>query len=431
MSALFALAFMQAATARTCVGGLCDVDRLAPFVAKLEKVRQSRRPVRIIQIGDSHTAGDQVTGTWRALLQARFGGGGRGVLPPGRPYQGYLTRGISARQSAGWTVDGLFGLAYHGAGGAPIGLTGYSLSTASPGASMSLQSDQAQKFDRFTACAMRGPGAGTLAMTVGTTTVSWALADDRVRPDCKMVETDAATATATLTVVQGPVTLTSWATEQRGEGGVILSNLGTVGAQLVHFERTDEAVVARELKEYDPDLIVMAFGTNEAFRPGFTAAGNDAALRAGIRRIRRLAPGVPILLIGAPDSATRLASLQVGEGGMSPACAPPVAAIPLATTVQPLPAGDGSAWRPTAALAAVQSIARAGAHDLGLAYWDWSGQMGGRCTADNWTRRVPPLMRGDHVHFTTLGASVIAGLLERDIEAAMVLPMTSDADEPR
>ncbi|MGN5374532.1 GDSL-type esterase/lipase family protein [Sphingomonas hankookensis] len=183
--------------------------------------------------------------------------------------------------------------------------------------------------------------------------------------------------------------------------GVILSNLGTVGAQFTHFGRTDDRVVATELAAYRPDLIVVAFGTNEAFRPGFSASSYEATLRSDLTRLRRLAPGVPMLLIGAPDSATKLPGLQTGESGTS------------------VPCPAAGPWRPTAALASVQAVQRRQAQAFGIAYWDWAQRMGGRCVADGWTQGAAPLMRGDHVHFTSRGGAEIARLLQADLDAAM------------
>ncbi len=108
-----------------------------------------------------------------------------------------------------------------------------------------------------------------------------------------------------------------------------------------------------------------------------------------------------MLLFGAPDSATRTPSLQVGESGTS------------------LPCASSSVWRPTAALATVQAIQRRQARAFGIAYWDWAQAMGGRCVADGWTQGTTPLMRGDHVHFTSPGGTEIARLLQADIDLAM------------
>ena len=389
---------------------ICDAKKLKPYFDKLARIARDRNTVRILQIGDSHTAGDQITGAWRAALQARYGNAGRGVLAPGRPYQGYLTRDVTAAQSAGWTVAGIFGPTYASADPTPRGLANFSLTSGAEGATLSIAADRAG-FDSFTVCALTGPGAGTLTFRIGATARAIPLAADRVAPWCERIDADPPAANASLTASGGPVTVTSWATE-RATPGVVLSNLGTVGAQFVHFARTDDRVVAAEAAQYRPDLLVVAFGTNEAFMPGFTAAGYASRLRASVARLKRLFPDVPVLMLGAPDSATTRADLLTGESGASPACPPgPL----LAPDIAAAPTPD---WRPTAALATVQATQRRVAHEEGLAFWDWSQRMGGRCTSLGWSRTG--LMRPDHVHFTTTGAAEIARRLQVDLDAAAV-----------
>lgn len=380
--------------------GLCDPERLRPWFDKLARRRRGGPSVRVLQIGDSHTAGDQITGAWRALLQARYGDGGRGLMAAGRPYQGYLTKGVTAAQSANWTVTANFGAAWAGGAGAPIGISGFSQTSTAEGASMSLTADRGG-FDRFTVCALARPGAGTLTLTLGGATRSQRLDLPATIAPCLSV-TAAAAPVASLVATGGPVTILSWTTE-KAAGGVQLSNLGTVGAQLVHLTREDDRLVADEVRQYRPDLLVVAFGTNEAFVPAFSASDHQARLRDGIARLRRLAPGVPMLILGAPDSATKNIGLQSGASGQS------------------LPCEDGGEWRPTAALAAVQAIQQRVAHDEGAAFWSWSARMGGRCTATRWATQVPPLMRGDRVHFTREGGEAIATALQADLDAAAFL----------
>ena len=88
--------------------------------------------MHILQIGDSHTAGDMITSGWRTPLQAAPRRGGRGVLAAGRPYQGYLTWGVTASQSAGWTVNATFGARYQEAG-APLGISGFTQTARAAG----------------------------------------------------------------------------------------------------------------------------------------------------------------------------------------------------------------------------------------------------------------------------------------------------------
>lgn len=405
---------------------LCDAERLRPVFDKLARTGADRRPVRILQIGDSHTAGDQITGAWRAALQARHGNAGRGLLPPGRPYQGYLTKDVTASMSPGWSVAGLFGAAYKGAGGPPIGISGYSL-TGGGGASMTITADRVA-FDRLTVCALQRPGAGTLLLQAGGAARSVPLDGDRTVARCESVDSDGPASSASLTARGGPVTVTSWATERRGVGGVILSNVGTVGAQLTHLDRTDDAVVAAEVASYRPDLLVVEFGTNEAFMPRFSGAEYERRLRAGIARLKRLAPGVPMLLIGAPDAATKQPALQYGESGASAPCLAGGAYFSSSPSADgavvppPLVAPVAPTWRPTAALATVQAIERRVAHAEGLAFWDWGAAMGGRCTATVWAAMTPPLMRGDRVHFTTAGGAEVARRLQAGLDAAAGAP---------
>lgn len=203
MSALMAIALAQAA-ASTCYGALCDAERIRPFLEKLATARSSPAPVRIVQIGDSHTAGDQITGSWRTLLQARYGRAGRGTLAPGRPYAGYLTRDITATQSAGWRVNGIFGSAYQPTGGVRMGLSAYSLTSYTPGAAVTLSADGGRTFDRLTVCALTGPGAGTVQLSIGAAVVEWPLAALEAGTRCRTLDAGAEAAIASVTVVRGP-----------------------------------------------------------------------------------------------------------------------------------------------------------------------------------------------------------------------------------
>jgi len=455
MIALLAAAPLIAAFGSGCDDSLCNGQALAPFFAKLAHAKgRTGAPVHILQIGDSHTAGDQLTGAWREILQARYGSGGRGVLPPGRPYDGYTTRGVTARMSPGWSIAADFGAGwsdFH----PPLGLSAFSATSQQDGATMAIEADPTQAFDRFTVCAMAKEGAGKLALRAGTVSVDFDLDSVSERPTCRTVRTDTPTTGADITAT-GQVTITSWATFA-DQGGVAVSNVGVVGSQLVHFSRTDDAVLAEELRQYKPDLIVVAFGTNEGFNPRFTPFEYDIILRTQIGRLRRLAGNVPILLLGAPDALTRRADLRSNTPGAvgidcgtptappappgpgviativanlrdlvgaeqpapaaptPPASAPPAPAPVAAVSLPPVRPG----LFPPPALSAVRDVQRRVARSLNVAFWDWEAREGGRCTALDWARRSPPLMRGDYVHYTKDGGRELAQRLEADLDRAM------------
>jgi len=387
------------------VATLCGARVLAPFFDALAArgAIEGAPPVHILQIGDSHSAGDSITGAWRDILQARYGAGGRGVLPPGDPFLGFLPQGVHVTQSAGWRVEATFGRDAPGDPATVFGVSGFRLSSTGVGASIALAAEPVAAFSRVVVCAVTGPGAGGYDLELGGVTRPVSLAgpagvacQDFAAPDLQLA--------ASLTTRDGPVTLLSWATFR--PGGVVVSNLGVVGAQLRHFARADDGALARELRAYAPDLIVLAFGTNEGFAGRFDDDAYEAILRAQIERLKRLASGAPILILGAPDAETDRRAL--------------------AHNAQPLPGeppapGEGG-WFEPPALARARAIQRRVALAEGAAFWDWAAAMGGPGTAQDWATREPPLMRRDRVHYTTLGGARIAGLLQADLDAAAAAP---------
>lgn len=452
-----------AATVPNCADGLCNIRGLEPFFHKLERQPRNqpgRKPLHILQIGDSHTAGDNITGAWREVLQARYGPGGRGVLAAGRPYRSYITRGVTAEMSSGWTIAATFGP--NSVSPRPLmGVSGFSITSQQPGASVALQADAGQMFDRFILCAVTAPDAGTITVRIGERQERIKLDSATRRSECRTISVPEPVFRAEVVTDDRPATITSWATF-RDNGGIALSNVGVVGSQLQHFARTDDSVVAEELRAYRPDLIVLAFGTNEGFAPVFRPNEFEITLRTQIGRLRRLAPGVPIMLLGAPDASSRRAEMRINAPGPSPQpCAEPTGgaappAIPPGQTrigtgrldnlladiretqsadeddtpPPPPPAQPAAppAWAvranplfAPAGLHAVREVQRRVAAQLGVAFWDWEARMGGACSAVKWVKTDPPRMHTDYVHFNGYGGRDIAQRLNADLERARSL----------
>lgn len=380
-----------------CVDRLCYADNLDPFFDRLgEARRDSGQPVHILQIGDSHTAGDMITNGWREALRQRYGHGGRGVLAAGRPYAGYLTWGVTASQTAGWEVNGIFGRAYANYG-RPIGLSGFSQTARATGESIGISADTPdQSFDRIIVCGIAEPGAGAVTIRLGFETETLDFNAAQRHSECKAIDSAYPQIGASLTTLDDRiVTITSFAT-MRQRGGVILSNVGVSGSQLVHFGRNSDETVRAELEQYRPDLIVIAFGTNEGFSQQLSPSDFEADLRNQVTRIRRLAGrSAPILLLGAPDAQTQNRGLADNFGS---------------------PVACDSGWYTPTLLGELRSRQRRVAQSMGLGFWDWNAAMGGRCSAHRW--RTDDLMRGDHVHFNQRGGARIGRMIFDDLERA-------------
>ena len=119
-----------------------------------------------------------------------------------------------------------------------------------------------------------------------------------------------------------------------------------------------------------PDLIIVAYGTNEVSDDDWTIESYQRMFAAILRRFRRAAPQASILVYGPPDRAdTREA-------------------------IQRMPK-------------LIQAQKRA-ALEVGAAFWDSYGAMGGQCTMSIWGKK-------DRVNFTDEGYVKIGSMFYEDL----------------
>ncbi|WGM30478.1 GDSL-type esterase/lipase family protein [Brevundimonas sp. NIBR11] len=182
-----------------------------------------------------------------------------------------------------------------------------------------------------------------------------------------------------------------WRLQARFQGLSINLHLhGVVGATLNDLAERQPLF---DPGEESPDLVVIAYGTNEGFDDRVTPRAYEAMLRDQIARVRATAPTASILILGAPEA------MRGDGGGRCP--------------------GDADhRWKAPDMLGVVRDVQHRVAAENGVAFWDWKGRMGGDCSAFALTQGDQPLMRGDHVHFTFAGGDWIGSLLAADLIAA-------------
>ena len=377
--------------ASTCPGGLCGAETLAPlFQALAETEAGSRRtPTHIVQIGDSHTAGDRMTGAVRAALQTRFGNGGRGVLPAGIPHEAYAPLQVHVAAD-GW-INTPAPLAPRGGfQRAGVGLAGINPPVYGRAPALILTFDPGAEPGLVRLCGRGGPEAEGFHIRLETGWIPFDLRRPTPGPTC--VRQRLPTPPSSLELrAEGRNALAYDLSVEKDGPGVVVSNLGVVGATLRDLAARDEAVVAAELAEWTPALIIIAFGTNEGFEDDLDPAAYETLLRGQIMRLQRLSPGSALMVLGAPDA--------LRTGAADPCSA------------------DGRR-APPPSLAVVRNVQRRVAADTGVAYWDWHGRMGGDCASDRLATMAEPLMRRDRVHFTSAGSDWIGGVMAADLTAA-------------
>ena len=351
---------------------------LDAFYAALADTEGGRRPgpVSVVQIGDSHTANDSFSGRMRELFQARFGDGGRGLLPPGVPYRYYKPAGAHV-SSEGWSIASSYG---DNPAPGPFGLAGLRQEAAGP-ADMSISFDSGA--DSVDIEVLRQSGGGTVEVSadgnppvvVPTAGAGPAWVDLAPPRGLHLLSVHARG--------DGPVAVLSW--RARARSGVTWSNLGTPGATAGLLRRWDPGLVAAELRHEAPALVVLAFGTNEGFR-NRPDLDDPADFGRALALLRAGAPGASILVALPPDGVRRTA------GGDCP---------------------GGYATPPGLEVVRARERANAG----NVAVWDWSVAMGGRCSFVAWMGADPQLAAPDGVHLRTDGYRITAEKLYAELMA--------------
>lgn len=379
------------------------------FYAALDRAERGAADGRVLisMFGDSHTAGDQVTGLLRRQLGARFGKGGRGVVLAGRPpVRHYYVREVGYASTGKWEAELV------GARGAapPYGLAGVRAHAERKTAEAWVEtcgSCSTREVDRFDVFYLRTRTSGRLAFRVDSgrwqkipTRLAASAPTDR---QASVLSVPARLGHHRLSLRPaggGPVELFAVALE-RGGPGVVVDGLGVTGRRLGHLHGADwDDIVGPQLAARAPSLVVLQYGTNEAddakLDLGLVARQYDAV----IARIRTWAPDAAILILGPPDLQKRAAGKACDrrKPPLDPAAPPP----------------PECAWRTPSTLPAVVEVERAAADRNQVAFYDTLAAFGGVEQMDAMLHLDPPLAFTDHVHLTQAGYERWAqGLLDQ------------------
>jgi lysophospholipase L1-like esterase len=232
---------------------------------------------------------------------------------------------------------------------------------------------------RFELFYMKQPGGGHLTVDIDGERVA-RLATDSERPETAYTGFEAPDGhhrVAVRTESDGVVRLFGMAVE-RDSPGVIVDTLGIPGARIRYHLEWDDAIYREHLARRKPDLVVLAYGTNEAGDDDVPITLYEARLRKALERIREVLPTASCLLIGPSDRP-----LKVGR-----------------TKYEPRPRTEQ-----------VIATQRRVAPEFTCGFFDLVGVMGGPMSMVQWVAADPPLGAPDHVHLTRLGYETVGEAL--------------------
>ncbi len=349
---------------------------LARFRAALARARSGESVARILYLGDSAVVGDELTGALRERLQRRYGDGGHGFLPAGRPWPWY-THADVRHQGSGWSYtsvarpasrsDRLFGLHFLRATATGPATALWGTATSGP---------VGRTVSRFELFHLAQPGGGTLRLRVddgAPRTLSTAAESPRAAYEA----IDLPDGPHTLSVEaagDGPVDVFG-ATMERASG-VVVDAIGINGAHSIHFLQGDTALLHEHLRHRPPALLAVQLGTNMS--NGLSATRHGDRMVALMRRLQAAAPNAACLLVSPPDRARR----------------------------RP----DGTEGTPDYIPAVVAQTQRA-ARETGCAFWSAYAAMGGEGSFVRW--RAHELAGRDEAHLTRGGYARLGRMLDQ------------------
>ena len=367
------------------VGQLEHPSRLASLFSRLQAVEahQARADVRIVQLGDSHTASDWGTSVARARLATRFGDGGRGFLPMGRPYRRLFQHGEAVTRGLGFEPDEAGLLAKRGHPDGFFGPTGIAMDGHAPGAVMS--SELTASADHFEIAYLAQPGGGSFDVLV----------DRKLRGRVTTSSASRASAYRSFDVARGAHSLEVRAV---GDGsvrifgvrldddaiGVTLDSFGVNGAKATMPLASDEAHLGEQMGRIAPALAILAYGTNESGDLTTTPEDHATTIRTLAERLAKATPGAECIVLGPPDRGGRT---QTGV-------------------------------RTITKLVDLIAAQRRAADEAGCAFYDQFAVMGASGAMGRWSTESPPRAQRDLVHLTRAGYAFVAEALVRDLLAA-------------
>jgi len=325
-------------------------------------------------LGDSHVAADLFSGHIRSLLQQHYGEGNGLLLPLGQPHPGIRSGAVTVQASPGWS--------YRTVMNAPADtrylLSGSLAETSAPDQTLLWQTRRRPlAFGTIELVFQTGPQAGEIELALDGESVGQF---DLERPVEGIVTIplnpkaggDGAFRSLVLTSrTARPVVLLQVLVRPLAAGISVIST-GYPGATFSVLDRLETVRFDQALQQLKPDLLVLAFGTNEGFDDHLAMPRYQQLLARQINRFRTLLPLTQLVLISPPVGGRANATQDCG-------------------------------WLEPPKLALVRQAQDQLAQGRSLPIWSWAQIMPQSCAGHQWTLDQPRLMADDHIHLTGEG----------------------------
>ena len=386
---------LAALTAATAAYGVLAFHAPTAY-GELEPDIFASRRLTILQLGDSHTAADFFSGRVRERLQEVFGAGGDAYIVPGKPHAGVRSALFDSDATDGWSYEAL----QKSDAKRRFYLSGFNAVSHRAGAALTMRARGGRAYDHVEVAFLKEPGGGRAEIDVDGAPAGEINLDGAFdeRATVALTAADAGERSgfheiAVKSLSDAPVTVTGVDVGREGNGVSYIS-LGFPGATVQLLQKLAVENVADDFRRLEPDVVVLAFGTNEGFNDNLDVAQYSQQYEQILRRLMEIRPGLRIVLVGPPDAARPNGVCHAAGVGQD--CGP-------TANIEAAGGSGGCRFPVPPKLGQVREAQRKLAERLGLFFWDWSSAMPQPCGAQVWAAANPPLMARDYVHMTLDG----------------------------
>ncbi len=362
---------------------------LYPVFKALDGASSSANPVRIMHYGDSQIEGDRITSFLRNRWQKKFGGMGVGLVPVEHVYDFKFS--ILQENSSNWYRYTLYGnrdtTLTHTRYGALAGFTRFTPHTGP------FQGTQAntEAWVSFAPSPYSYPNTRNFQQCrvfYGYNTQPFVTevyrGEDLLEAEMYPASSSLKTITWTFEepiselriVFKGSESPDIYGIALDGKTGVAVDNIPMRGNSGLVFTKMDENLLREHYKALNVKLIILEFGGNVVPHITTDYGYYERLFRAQLKRIKKVAPDVAIIVIGVADMSVKEKNRYVSYPNIEK----------------------------------VRDALKQATLSSGAIYWDMYEAMGGRNSMPSWVFANPPLASSDFVHFNPRGAKIIANM---------------------
>ena len=270
--------------------------------------QDSDAQVRILHYGDSPTTADLITADTRELLQHRFGNGGHGFVLLAKPWAWYGHRGVEISAS-GWNVDAA-SMAGSGRRDGRFGIGGVSF-TGSEGAHsrLTLSDDSHTSLE---VAYLTQPDGGTFTVSAdGQEIGEGDTSAGGPGPGYLPARIAAARRHIEVRVKHGTVRMFGIEFLRESPAWCTTASDSMARTRPYWPSSSTPNHWGEQLKHYQPDLVIVNYGTNESMYANYVDYAYRKEMREVIRRIRAAVPEASILVMSPMDRGERDATGEI------------------------------------------------------------------------------------------------------------------------